>query len=274
MCKPFLRWAGGKRRLAPSIVDRILPLLDEGRQYVEPFLGSGAVFFELRKKGWEGVAQLSELNEDLIWLYRCVQDPICLKALFAQLAVWRSDPVLYEVIKACPPSSGLQAAARVYYLNRCGFNGLWRVNQAGQYNVPYGRPEGDARPVCDGVTLLAASKALHMVELSCCDFEAQIAKARHGDVIYCDPPYPGGFTAYTPEGFSEDDQRRLGAALVRQVMMHKARVVVSISDCALSRDIYSNVMWRTEIVTATRSVAAAGDSRGKVKELLISSRGM
>lgn len=229
VCKPFLRWAGGKRRLAPVIVERILPLLGEGGQYFEPFLGSGAVFFELRKQGWEGHALLSEFNEDLIWLYRCVQDPVCLKALTGQLLVWHSDPFTYLLVREFLPHNGLGAAARVYYLNRCGFNGLWRVNKDGRYNVPYGRPECDDRPVCDEATLLAASKALHLAELEYCDLEQAIARARKGDVVYCDPPYPGGFTAYTPGWL-----RRRGSSSARACALYRGSLQ-RCSCCAINQ---------------------------------------
>ncbi|HXF57251.1 MAG TPA: Dam family site-specific DNA-(adenine-N6)-methyltransferase, partial [Actinomycetota bacterium] len=190
--KPFLKWAGGKTRLARLLASMAPPFT--GR-YFEPFMGSAALFFELAPER----AVLSDANEDLVVCFQEVaRDPYTVMDLLdrmpntreAYMAVRRQDPTKL---------SGPERAARVIYLNKTGFRGLWRVNRRGEFNVPYGEY---SRPYYNRENLLRASKALAVADIRVADFEEVMGQAVAGDFIYLDPPYVpdrkwGDFRRYT-----------------------------------------------------------------------------
>ncbi len=252
--KPFVRWAGGKRRLAPKIIE-LLGVPKPGGRYFEPFVGGGAVFFYLRSLGWEGRAVLGDVNEDLIALYRAVRDDV--EGLIAAFAGVGRDRDLYLLLRAVDPStlSPLERAVRALYLNRCAVNGIWRVNQAGGYNVPYAELRG---PLVDEVTLRAASEALRVgegTELVSGRFHELLDLTGRGDRVYLDPPYLNSFVGYSVGGWSTYLSERLEWWASR-AWMDGARVVVSLPDVPAERDTWRG--WQLGEVEERRSVATNG----------------
>jgi DNA adenine methylase len=208
--KSFLKWAGGKTRYAATLAAIAPPFT--GR-YWEPFLGSGALFFELSPVS----AVLSDANVELITCFQSVaKDP---HAVMNLLDAMPNTPEYFANVRRQETDdlSAEERAARVIYLNKTSFRGLWRVNKRGQFNTPYGAYD---RPLYNPDTMLRASKALAGVEILACDFEKSIDRAEQGDWVFLDPPYVplGGwadFKRYTPEQFGETDHQRLYQAMVR-----------------------------------------------------------
>lgn len=212
--KPFLKWVGGKRRLASQIADMIRPYLVGDARYVEPFLGSGAVFFEL---GWSGVSFLSDKCKELANCWRIVKyDPGILCNYLRTFESLQHEHYYY-MIRDCPNIekwTEISAAARTIYLNHVGFNGLYRVNSQGKFNVPYGRSSsGGDRKIFDVINIIYCSSALYKADIDCLDYEVELAEAGKGDVVYLDPPYYSskgkGFSGYTSGEFTIDDHKNL-----------------------------------------------------------------
>lgn len=208
--KSFLKWAGGKTRYATTLA-ALAP--DYTGQYMEPFMGSAAVFFELAPPQ----ACLSDANGELVRCFQAVKDdPHAVMKLLDEMP---NNPEYFESVRRqeVDPLSLEERAARVIYLNKTSFRGLWRVNRKGQFNTPYGAYD---RPYYNRDTVLRASKALANAELGNLDFEESIDRAEKGDWVYLDPPYVplGGwadFKRYTPEQFGEADHVRLCKAMMR-----------------------------------------------------------
>lgn len=270
---PPLKWAGGKRRLLP-LIRSLLPTTF--RRYVEPFLGGGAVALELLGSSRLDV-DLSDANEGLIEFWSTLRDEP--EALAARLVDVDADREAYYAVRAADAigsNDSVGRAARFFYLNRLGFNGLCRLGKTGRSNVPYGRSRHDPRPpsAFDLTNLVAVGRALTVagVRIHRRDFSASLETARPGDLFYLDPPYPptgsrtGDFAGYTAEGFGLEDHRRL-AASVELAASAGAAVVLSISDCAVSRELYGR--YELTEISAPRSIAADGARRGPVPELLI-----
>jgi DNA adenine methylase len=242
--------------------------------YVEPFVGGGALFFEWQPQ----VALLSDANEELMTVYRQVRDrPEELVERLQELAAKHSEETYYEVRDTFNAKDGspTQRAAFFIYLNKRCFNGLWRVNRSGQFNVPSGKYK--APPIFDDDNIRAASLALRGVELRCGDFETVLNGIRagtfDGTLVYADSPYEpltrtASFTAYTAGGFSQDDQRRLRDTLdgLRQRGCH---CIASNSDTPFIRELYKD--WRIDTIQAPRAVSCKADGRKKVSELVIMS---
>ncbi|GAC1598674.1 MAG: DNA adenine methylase [Polyangiales bacterium] len=264
---PFLKWAGGKRQLLKVILPR-LPVDIRGR-YIEPFLGGGAVFFELARLHRVREARLFDCNEELISTYRVVRND--LDALIRALSGHRNDETHYYATREIDPStlSPAERAARMIFLNRVGYNGLYRVNASGRFNVPFGRYRNPL--ICDEVGLRAASNALDRVELEVADFEAACKEVAPGDVVYFDPPYlplstTANFTAYARLPFGEPEHRRL-AVTFQRVVERGAYALLSNSDTALARSLYQG--FKISHVDATRLINSKSERRGVVQELLV-----
>ncbi len=268
--RPFLKWAGGKRQLLPRILTLVPPRV---RTYVEPFLGGGALFFALAARRRFERAVLGDFNGELISCYEAVRDDV--EGVIAKLAGLRNTPDVYYEIRRQNPERLKPAAraARLIYLNRCGYNGLYRVNRGGLFNVPFGRY---ARPkICDPERLRAASQALAGVELVQGDFARVMARRRlgAGDFVYLDPPYvpiskTASFTGYAG-AFSMDDQERL-AELLRRLAAKRVPAVLSNSDCADTRRLYDGLAM--ESLPARRAINSVAARRGPVAELLVQTR--
>ncbi len=256
--RPFLKWAGGKRALVPDIL-KMFP--KEFKSYFEPFVGGGALFFALANR--IGKAFLSDMNSELVETYKVVGERTdevieCLRChqdihSVAHYASVRnqhelSDPVL--------------KAARFIYLNKTCFNGLYRVNSSGRFNVPMGSYKNPL--ICDEENLRAVAATLNKACIQTADF-GQI-KPQRGDVIYCDPPYDGTFTSYTGSGFDFKEQERLRVCC-QEWKRTGAHVLVSNSDTDAIRGLYTNCELIE--VTAKRSINSNGTGRGKERELLV-----
>ena len=209
---PFIKWPGGKRWLATEISQ----LYKESgcKRYIEPFLGGGAVFFNIRPPK----AILADLNNDLINTYRAVKRDS--EQLAQIISKWPVTKDQYLKRRSWTPRTSLELAARFLYLNRTCFGGMYRVNRRGQFNVPYGN--GDRTPNClwENNLLQNARRALRSARILCCDFEKCLNLAGKSDFVYCDPTYTvahnnNGFRRYNESVFSWTDQERLAKACQR-----------------------------------------------------------
>jgi DNA adenine methylase len=263
--EPFLRWAGGKRRIAPYLAQYI-PL--EYESYWEPFLGAGALFFYLAPHK----AYLSDTNADLINCYKFVRDKPELISRYLQSHLVGTSEEHYYTIRDeyNKSSSSATQAARFIYLNSTNFNGIFRVNKQGKYNVPYGHKEPPFLPSLE--TLRSASKLLKKAILSVASYEEVLlgGSVKAGDFVYLDPPYPpingtSSFTHYTSSRFSWDDQKKV-ACIANVLRQQQCFVMVSNTDTKRIRNLYKG--WHFERVPVTRSIAANG-SRHQVVELII-----
>jgi len=262
--RPFLKWAGGKGQLLGELRSQIPA--SYGR-YFEPFLGGGALFFDVLPK--KGV--LSDVNAEIVGCYIAVRDRV--EDLIRALKAHRYDARHYYAVRDTDPNTLLpvERAARTIFLNKTGFNGLYRVNRSGKFNVPFGRY---AKPlICDENNLRACSVALSHTEISVCDFEKTAGRARPGDFVYFDPPYApvsrtATFTAYAPGGFGAEAQERL-SRVFRRLADRKVYVLLSNSDVPAIRNLYAS--YRTRVVKASRTINSNASRRGLVSEVLVSS---
>ena len=296
--RPLLKWAGGKRQLLPALEPFYPPTF---RRYLEPFVGSGAVFFHLASTGVldRQTVTLSDVNADLIGCYRAVRDETdsviaSLEALqrehrrhgdacyydvrderFNPLRASRMTEVSTDAIAAGYPP---ELAAMLIFLNRTGFNGLFRLNRLGQFNVPAGRYR-DPR-ICDEAHIRAVAGVLQRpgVAIEHRGFEDAIGEADKGDFVYCDPPYAplsrtSSFANYTATGFASLDQQRLLEAVVR-ACRRGAHVVMSNSSAPEIETAYRTRAARQAKISvyrvpARRAINSRASSRGPVDELII-----
>lgn len=265
---PFLKWAGGKRQL----LAHISPLLPERIDtYFEPFLGGAAVFFRLAAEGRFRRAVLADANPELVNCYRAIRNDV--DGVIAALGEFRNNSAQYYRVRRRDPSklSPTARAARLIYLNRCGYNGLYRVNSSGQFNVPFGRYR---RPViCDEAKLRAASAVLQKAKIVHGDFEKTLRNVGPADFVYLDPPYvplsaTSSFTAYAKGNFGPADQERLAGAL-RALAARQVPALLSNSDCPTTRQLYS--VFDIGTVPVRRAINSVGHGRGPVDEILVRS---
>ncbi len=261
--RPFLKWAGGKRQLLPALAARAPSRYGA---YWEPFLGGGALFFALRPER----AVLGDRNERLIRTYKGVRDDV--GGVVELLSTYPYDSDFFYEFRAKDIDAGSDAevAAWFIYLNRAGYNGLYRVNRRNRFNVPFGRYVNPT--LCDTPNLLACSRALSGTELSVADFDAVASRAAAGDFVYFDPPYvplstTSSFTSYTSDGFGAKDQERL-RDLALSLKRRGVHVLLSNSSAPLVRQLYREGFEADE-VAATRAVNSRAGGRGKITELVI-----
>lgn len=260
--KPFLKWAGGKTQLLKTFIE-FFP--DSFNRYFEPFVGSGAVFFHLRPEQ----AQLSDCSAELINCYSVVRDDV--STLIRLLSQHKYEEEYFYNVRALNTEnlSPAERAARFIFLNKTCFNGLYRVNSRGQFNVPFGRYKNPL--ICNQDNLLAVSRALKKVSLRCDGFEKTISQAKRGDFVYLDPPYQplsptANFTSYTKDAFSLADQKRL-AESVKLLAKRGCKFMLSNSDCPEIRQLYAD--FHIETIQAVRAINCKSDRRGTITELLI-----
>lgn len=276
----FLKCAGGKRQLLPELRKHVP---EKFGRYFEPFVGGGALFFDLREQGRWNPATLNDRNAYIATAYRAVrQSP---KALIRNLTLHAEsykaggERYFYDVRKRLPALDGLPSgeatrasfAAKFLFLNRTCFNGLWRVNKSGAFNVPHGDYKNPT--ICMPGVIAAASKALTRAEVFSVDFEEvfNLEPAKAGDFVYFDPPYwpVGGyadFTEYTKGGFGPADQERLRDVALK-LKKRGVRVLLSNADVAV-RKLYAQG-FEMRKVTARRAINSKTTRRGSVGELLI-----
>jgi DNA adenine methylase len=259
---PFIKWVGGKTALLPELLKHVPQKL---RRYHEPFLGGGALFFAVQPKR----AILCDANPELIHCYTQVRDDAA--GVLDHLARHVYEQSHFTAVRALDPLAleAAERAARFIYLNKTCFNGLWRVNRAGRFNVPIGRYK-DPR-FCDPATLLRASNALQGAQLRRLTFDESLAMTAPGDFVYLDPPYDpvsttASFTSYTKDAFGWDAQEKLAAACAA-LNRRGVRFLLSNSATPRIRELYKQFEQRT--VLAPRHINSKAESRGPVDELLV-----
>lgn len=271
MLKPVLKWVGGKRQL----LDAITPLIPrKPALYVEPFIGGGALLLHEQPEH----ARVNDSNKELINVYRTIRDdPDSLLDLLRAHEANNTDSHYYEVrAQDRQPEfenlSNTERAARIIYLNKTCYNGLFRVNSAGQLNVPYGRYRHPNIVNEPGIRALSAYLRENDIDIRCGDYADTLADLPGNAFVYLDPPYmpltaTSAFTGYTQNGFGYEEQERLRdqCALLRDKGI---RFLESNSDCPAIRDLYEGFTIRT--VQAKRAVNSCADKRGPVSEVLIS----
>ncbi len=269
---PIVKWAGGKT----GLLRQLIPLLPPGvelMRHLEPFVGGGAMFFYLRPTR----AVLGDVNPALIATYETVRDQVerVIRHL-RELAAGHSPEAYYQVrerYNAKLDVGRARRAAMFLYLNKTCFNGLHRVNQRGEFNVPVGRYNKPR--ILDAEGLRAASRQLQTAKLCCQSFEATLETARPGDFIYFDPPYEpvsqtASFTSYAQNGFSRDDQVRL-RDVFKALDRRGCKLMLSNSDVSFIRELYAG--FRIDRVAAMRAINCDSRNRGRVSEIVVRNYG-
>ncbi|MBE9028549.1 DNA adenine methylase [filamentous cyanobacterium LEGE 11480] len=276
--RPFLKWAGGKTQLLQQYQD-LLPKRFEN--YYEPFLGGGAVFFNLYATTNPPVTSfLMDINLELINVYRCVRDDV--QSLIDHLEIHRvnhAKEYYYEIRgqQACPDvwfenGNNLERAARFIYLNKTCFNGLYRENSKGHFNVPMGSYKNP--PILDPDLLNAASASLQNASIEAQSFEVIAEHATTAkDFVYFDPPYfpisdTSKFTSYSRGSFNMEDQIRLRDTFAT-LAKRRVKVMLSNSDCPFIRDLYQD--FKIHTIQASRHINSKASKRGKITEVLVTS---
>lgn len=266
--KPFVKWIGGKRQLLPHLLPILLEAPAEAT-YHEPFVGGGAVFFALRNRGRANKSRLSDVNRELINGYVAIRDHV--DDVIASLACHErlSGKDYFYQVRSQKPRTLPNIAARLIFLNKTCFNGLYRVNNSGMFNAPWGRHKNPT--ICDEPNLRAVSAALAGACLEVASFEAVLDHARSGDVVYFDPPYvpvsaTASFTEYSAGGFGPREQQVLASAF-RELDKRNVRVVLSNSDTPTVQSLYAG--FRIDRVLARRNVNTRADRRGPVGEVVV-----
>ena len=270
--KPFVKWVGGKRQLLIQFKLRNLYPpekfnLINGR-YFEPFVGGGAVFFDLLPEK----AFLSDLNSELVITYNVIKNNI--DELIKSFKKHKYEKEYFLKIRAKDPKklSDIEVASRFIYLNRTCFNGMYRVNSQGGFNVPFGKYSNPL--ICDEQNLRRVSKALKNVEIKCQDYKEVLKKAKKGDFVYFDPPYfpvskTASFTSYTKEAFLEKEQIELRDTFL-ELHDKGCFVMLSNSDTPFINKIYSGHKGvRITKVEAGRAINSKASGRGKITEVLV-----
>ena len=266
---PFIKWVGGKGRLMGQL-EPLMPPGVERMRHVEPFVGGGAMFFARQPER----AVLSDINPDLVRVYQSIRDDVqgVITAL-APLAAAGNEPDTYYAVRERYNAGEGRAkplrAAMFIYLNKTCFNGLHRVNQRGQFNVPAGRYKNPT--ILDHAGLRAASRALAGADIRVAGFEELLGTARPGDFVYFDPPYEpvsttASFTGYARDGFSQEDQTRL-RDVFRELHRRGAKLMLSNSDVPFIRELYRD--FHISTIEAARAINSNGAGRGKISEVVV-----
>ena len=269
--KPFVKWAGGKRQ----IIDKLKKCLpEEFNTYYEPFIGGGALLFELSPKK----AVINDSNEELMNVYRVLCNEEKFKKMCHTLNHYETNHLeefYYEIRnkdrnkKSFNRLADYTRAARTIYLNKACFNGLYRVNSKNEFNVPFGKKK--KVNTYEGSNLITVSNYLTMndIKILCCDFEEAVKDAKKGDFIYFDPPYDSDtstFNSYTETGFDKDEQRRL-AKVFKELDQRGCYVMLSNHNTKLINELYKD--YNIHHIEAKRNINSNGKKRGKVEEVII-----
>ncbi len=269
--KPFVKWAGGKRQ----IIDKLKKYVpEEFNTYYEPFVGGGALLFELSPKK----AVINDSNQELINVYKCLCEEEKFKKMCSVLNHYEanhSEEFFYEIRNKDRNKnmfnrlSDYTRAARTIYLNKACFNGLYRVNSKNEFNVPFGKKT--KVNTYEGSNLITVSNYLTMndIEILCTDFEDSVKNATNGDFIYFDPPYDSDtstFNSYTENGFGKEEQVRL-AKVFKDLSGRGCKVMLSNHNTKLVNELYKD--FNIHVIEAKRNINANGKKRGKVEEVII-----
>ena len=263
---PLVKWVGGKRQLMFELLKNMPKSYN---RYFEPFIGGGALFFELQPEN----AYISDMNDELINLYSVVRDNVY--ELISDLNKHEVSKGYFLEIRNLDRTteyknlSNVQRASRFIYLNRTCFNGLYRVNSQGQFNVPFGNYKNPR--IVDENNLLNCSELLKNTEIKCADFSEILTKVKKGDFVYFDPPYvplneTSSFTSYTKDGFDMDMQFKL-REVCDELDSMGVMFMLSNSDTKFVNELYSN--YEIKKVFVSRVVNANAEGRGKITEVLV-----
>lgn len=265
---PIVKWAGGKRQLLAQIRRRLPKTMDT---YYEPFIGGGAVFFALANRKAFKRAVICDINKELTDTYQALATGRVMDVVDV-LIHYPNTREFYEEIRARNPKDIPELelrVARFLYLNKTGFNGLYRVNQSGGFNTPYGKYPNPN--ICDVTALQEAARVFENVTVECGDYASILDDAKQGDAVYFDPPYlpksdTANFTSYTEGGFGLLEHERL-ARKYRELAERGVAVLLSNADVKEARALYPG--FRIARVPARRNINSDGEKRGTVSELLI-----
>ena len=263
---PIVKWVGGKRQL---MLELLKNMPETYNRYFEPFIGGGALFFELQPQN----GYISDMNEELINLYTVVRDDVY--ELIEALNKHKVSKEYFLKIRNLDRTekynklSDIEKASRFIYLNRTCFNGMYRVNSQGQFNVPFGNYKNPR--IVDAENLINCSNLLKNTEICCADFSKILNKVQKCDFVYFDPPYvplneTSSFTSYTKDGFDLDMQFKLRDVCDKLDSMG-VMFMLSNSDTKLVNELYSN--YEIKKVFASRAINANGNGRGKITEVLV-----
>ena len=295
LARPFLKWVGGKTQLLPHIDANAPAQLKAGemKTYLEPFLGGGSVFFHIAQRYLVDRLIISDNNQDLIWAYKTVRNNVNyvvdaladFQEIFWALSTEDRSKMYYATrdafnAKRTEASEDVafrvERTAQLIFLNKTCFNGLYRVNASGGFNVAFGRY--DKPPICDADNLEACSKVLSKAEIRLCDFGDVLQSVGGDSFIYLDPPYrplsvTANFTSYSPTNFDAMEQQRLATHCL-ELDKRQSRLMISNSDPKNNNpddryfeDTYPH--FRITTLSANRMVNCKTDRRGKISELLI-----
>lgn len=269
--KPFVKWAGGKRQVL-NLLKKYVP--DEYNTYFEPFVGGGALLFELSPKK----AVINDYNEELMNVYRCIQDEEkytkMLKELnrcekehseefYFQMRNLDRDKIKFKKLV------DYKRAARTIYLNKGCFNGLYRVNSKNEFNVPFNKNSKVNTYDAQNLAIIYSYFNFNQIEMLSCDFYDAVKDAKKGDFVYFDPPYDSEtstFNSYTENGFGKDEQIRL-CKLFKELNDRGVYCMLSNHNTTLINNLYDE--FNIFVIEAKRNINANGQKRGKVEEVII-----
>lgn len=271
--KPFVKWAGGKRQLIP-ILNENLP--ETFGTYFEPFLGGGALLFHMLTERQSQKCSISDLNSDLVLSYTTIRDRVedLITSLKNHEKNYQKDSKYYYYsIRESNPRSQIEKTSRLIFLNRTCFNGLYRVNSKGKFNVPLGKYSNPNIVNEDNLRSVSHILQSSKVSINCSDFEAVLRAAKKDDLVYFDPPYQpvsdtANFTSYTNKDFTYDDLSRL-AELCMDLDSKGCRVLLSNSNSKEVADMFSAKPWKINKIQANRSINSNSKKRTGHYELLI-----
>lgn len=263
---PIVKWIGGKRQLMPTLLKNIPKKYN---RYLEPFIGGGALFFKLNPDN----AYISDMNAELINLYCVVRDNVY--ELINDLCKHKNTKEYFTEIRNLDRSddyaelSNIEKASRFIYLNRTCFNGMYRVNTQGQFNVPYGAYKNPK--IVDRENLIQCSELFKKTEILCSDFSAVLGHVNKDDFVYLDPPYvpineTSSFTSYTKDGFNDNMHIKL-KEVCDELDSMGVKFLLSNSDTKLVHELYAN--YNVKKVYAVRAINSNADKRGKITEVLV-----
>lgn len=271
--KPFVKWAGGKRQLIPILNENLPKTFGT---YYEPFIGGGALLFHILTERDGQKCSISDLNSDLVLAYTTIRNRIddLISSLKSHEKNYRKDSkVYYYSVRESNPRSEIEKTSRLLFLNRTCFNGLYRVNSKGKFNVPLGRYTNPNIVNEDNLRSVSAILQTSKVSIKCRDFEAVLRDAKKGDLVYFDPPYQpvsdtANFTSYTNKDFTDSDLERL-ADLCNKLDSKGCKVLLSNSDSKQVSSMFSEKPWKVNKIQANRSINSNSKKRTGHFELLI-----
>lgn len=269
--QPFVKWAGGKRQIIDKLKEYIP---DEFNTYYEPFVGGGALLFELSPKH----AVINDCNSELMNVYTCLKDEDKFTKMCKELnkhEANHSEEYYYKIRNLDRDKNKFskivdyKRAARTIYLNKACFNGLYRVNSKNEFNVPFNKKDKINTYDGQNLTIIYSYFNFNDVKFMCTDFALAVADAKKGDFIYFDPPYDSDkliFDSYTKDGFGKDEQSRL-ADLFKELDKKGCYVMLSNHNTSLINELYKD--YNIHVIEAKRNINANGKKRGKVEEVII-----